>query len=115
VSDRSTWVRTGTCNPRACGAWCCRFLGHDVLTIQNAEGLSDPEFYRLRGAQIVEEAGKPTQALIYMQAFAPCSALDRDTLRCRIYEERPRTCQSFPSDPAQIEGTGCTFTFERVE
>lgn len=45
----------------------------------------------LRGRMLAEADGTPVQPFYFR-----CSALDRETRRCAIYEDRPLTCRGYP-------------------
>lgn len=97
-------VRMGECNN--CG-WCCQFNGvhRNVVEIETA----DLSFFKLRGG--VET---PNGNILYLaHEFLPCSAHNKECNKCKIYENRPQTCQEFPQIPEQIEGTPCSYWFEK--
>ncbi len=102
--------RCGECNH--CG-WCCDFeaVRRNVVQANDGETLhpSDRRFYELRGGVTVDNGRK---ILMVVHEYAPCSAYNKDCKRCKDYDNRPLTCQEFPSMPGQIEGTPCSFWFE---
>jgi Fe-S-cluster containining protein len=105
--------RKGECNH--CG-WCCQFDGVHRNIVSPPDGVpqlhpSDRKFYELRGGQS-PDGGRTIRYLV--QAYAPCSAHDKERKRCTIYDDRPLSCTEFPSIPGQIEGTPCSFWFEDV-
>lgn len=104
-------VRFGECNN--CG-WCCQFDGIHRNVVEHLDGNdmiheSDQQFYRLRGGKIID-GGK--RILYVVQSYAPCSAHNQMDLKCKVYDNRPISCQEFPSTPEQIEGTPCSYWFE---
>lgn len=104
------WARRGICS--GCG-WCCEFIGRRLLQIIPAPGPGqrDPDwaFYRVRGFS--RDGGTKVQLPIGLHA--PCWEHDAAAQRCKIYETRPPTCRAFPERPEQIEGTPCSYWFER--
>ena len=110
VITLSGWRRHGECNN--CG-WCCVMIGRRALTItpKPAPGEVEPDwaFLKVRGFVRAKD-GRATQAI---ELHAPCWEHDAEKLRCTIYEDRPPTCRAFPVDPTQIEGTPCSYYFER--
>ena len=108
----SEWVLKGECNH--CG-WCCQFHMLIRLTVpsKTPERLT-PDlqiFYSLRGAV----KGDDGRMRLIVHGFAPCSAHDNGLVkRCTIYEDRPQVCRDFPQAPDQLEGTPCSYWFERT-
>ena len=96
------WVRKGECN--GCG-FCCQSIALVELEFPNL--LADPEFLKVRG---IQPNGKKLLHII-----DPCSKLDLQTNRCTIYENRPKTCRDFPSEPDLIVDTPCSYWFENTE
>jgi Fe-S-cluster containining protein len=68
-----------TCD--ACAAVCCRL---EVLLVTET---GVPRRYRRRNLGGVDSMDRLDDGW--------CAALDRDTLRCRIYEQRPLICREF--------------------
>jgi len=102
------WTRHGDCNH--CG-WCCQAIGHIALNYQMGPS-SDVYFYQVRGFKF-DHIGKvmsKERAVIY----DPCPQHDVDKLRCKIYENRPKTCQEFPTKPELIQGSPCCYWFTRA-
>jgi len=103
--------RRGECNH--CG-WCCQFEGVRRNVVRAPDGglvhPDDVHFYTLRGGRVTSD-GRAVLYVVYDSA--PCSA-HHVNKSCSIYENRPLTCQEFPSAPAQIEGTPCSHWFEEV-
>lgn len=105
------YERKGDCNN--CG-WCCQFEAVNQCTAAaEVKGAnldpSDLAFYQLRGGRSPDN-GKTVRYLVH--AFAPCAAHDVEGETCKIYENRPNICRTFPSNPDQIEGTPCSHWFE---
>lgn len=96
-----TWVRKGECN--GCG-FCCRTIALVQLEFPNL--LSDPEFLKVRG---IAPNGVKT-----LHVIDPCSQLSEDN-KCNIYEDRPKTCVDFPSEPDLVVDTPCSYWFENTE
>ena len=65
----------------SCGACCCRF---EVLLITDT-GVPD------KFIEADEWGGQAMRRL----GDGWCAALDRNTMRCRIYEKRPQVCRDF--------------------
>ena len=123
----TAWVRKGECNH--CG-WCCQFLGRRSLfqafNLVGADGQPDHlrmqfkgnsddydrRYLELRGVKITDERKRVGHATIGI--YLPCTAHDKDAGRCRVYEQRPRTCRDFPWAPEQVVGIPCSFWFERT-
>jgi Fe-S-cluster containining protein len=105
-------TRHGECNH--CG-WCCEYEGKTVAQVENPKGVSDPRYYRLRGFVLDHREGIPVMArrTVWMRAVCPEFQGAKVTERCGIYQDRPETCQAFPTRPAQIVGTPCSYWFER--
>ena len=82
-TSAGTVVTCATC--RAC---CCRLevmiMGDDEVPVE----LTEPDHW---GGRIMARS-----------ADGWCAALDRDTLRCRIYEHRPTVCRDY-----QMGGSEC--------
>lgn len=105
-----SYIRKGDCN--GCG-WCCQFEAVHRCTATSPSGKlseSDQRFYLLRGAR-VSAGGEIAQYL--MHAYVPCEAYE-EARGCSIYETRPDICRDFPSSPEQVEGSPCSFWFERT-
>ena len=101
------WEKRGECNN--CG-WCCQYMGRRTMHITGGEEF-DVRYIALRG-------GVPTDAParkydLPIAIHAPCTAHDAEGTRCRVYATRPRTCQDFPWEPAQVQGIPCSYWFER--
>jgi len=102
------WVREGECNH--CG-WCCEQTGQMHATVA-LTSKSDVTYYRVRGFQIHHEEGVPVQARALVDVRLLCP--EHEGERCRSYEQRPQTCRDFPSHPAQIQHTPCSYTFKEA-
>ncbi len=105
--------RKGECNN--CG-WCCQFDGIHRNVVEHLDGQgaihpSDQQFYGLRGGQIIDGGRR---ILYVVQSYAPCSAHNKETKQCNIYDNRPLSCIEFPAIPEQIEGTPCSYWFETI-
>jgi len=110
--DEVKYARKGECN--GCG-WCCQFLMMLRMTVpdRSPEPLTPDmeKFYSLRyGVK-----GEDNRMRLTVHGFAPCQAHDNEAKRCAIYEDRPQSCKDFPTTPEQIEGTPCSYWFERGE
>lgn len=96
-----TWVRKGECN--GCG-FCCQAIAYVQLDFPNL--VDDQEFLKVRG--IFPDGTKR------LHVIDPCSKLLPDN-KCEIYEDRPKTCRDFPTEPALIIDTPCSYWFENTE
>lgn len=104
------WVRKGECNH--CG-YCCQFMGGRLMAFEHKpiSGEVDMEFLKMRGVSFRNDG----KAEMWADLYVPCVNHDSEAKRCRIYDERPRTCHLFPQLPEQIIGTPCSYWFERGE
>ena len=111
VTTPDGWTRRGECNH--CG-WCCEFIGRRIFTItpRPAPGQReiDWDFLRVRG---FNRTG--VKASLPIGLHAPCWEHDVAAQRCKIHDTRPATCRAFPERPEQIDGTPCSYYFERVQ
>lgn len=102
----TTWTRHGECN--GCG-FCCTAFARQAI-VRDASSVADPAFYRARGFKTVSVDGVDRLVLFaWLQAECP-EHVDQS---CRIYADRPRTCQEFPTVPADVVGTPCSYWFEQ--
>lgn len=98
-------VRKGECN--GCG-YCCRVIGR--VQLQWPEQVNDPAFLDVRG---IERDGTK-----WIDVVDPCPKLEElpsEGTSCTIWANRPQTCQAFPTRPADVEGTPCSYWFEDEE
>lgn len=109
------WVRRGECN--GCG-WCCVYIGKRPTMRITGGPEFDRAYVELRGGRLVDPAANRYELPVWLRA--PCSAFKPYSLaepdspgRCAIYDRRPRVCQDFPWEPAQVQGTPCSYWFER--
>lgn len=101
--------RKGECNH--CN-WCCQFISILRVTVPESSLTPDSErLYALRNGV----RGEDGKMRFCSHQFLPCTAHDKEAQRCRIYDNRPEVCQTFPGIPDQIEGTPCSFWFEGVD
>jgi Fe-S-cluster containining protein len=112
-----TWTRHGECN--GCG-FCCESVSRDVLVRTEEQVAVDKPFYLARGFQPTTIDGE-RRYVLFAWLVAPCPELKKETwaygtqYRCRIYEHRPETCQTFPRLPQDIVGTPCSYWFTHGE
>jgi Fe-S-cluster containining protein len=99
------WTRYGECN--GCGH-CCEMFTRDVV-VRNIDAEYDPAFYRARGFQPMTISGHTRHVLLGWMA-APCP--EHTPTGCKVYDTRPKTCQTFPRVPADIVGSPCSYWFE---
>ena len=104
----STFVRKGDCN--GCG-WCCQFLSVLRVTVPVAIAKDEDQarFFTLRHAV----TGPDGRMRFLAHQFAPCISHDNVNKCCTVYAERPQVCSQFPVSPDHIEGTPCSYWFER--
>jgi Fe-S-cluster containining protein len=99
-----TWTRHGTCN--GCGH-CCETAGRMPL-VRDLAAVDDAFFYQARGFRPTLVDGRMVHVL-WADLVAPCPHHGDG---CRIYAERPATCQAFPVHPRDIVDTPCSYWFE---
>lgn len=107
--------RKGECNH--CG-WCCQFVAIHPSTIraQDQDGNptelapDDARFYQLRHGALAPDR---RSVRLVIHHFSPCSEHDEKAQRCKDYDNRPNACRTFPQTPEQIEGTPCSYYFEK--
>lgn len=108
------YVRVGKCDPKKCGAFCCR-IGAQVIHFDNSKDDKDRlKYYEAVGMQHI---GNFKGEKVYAYNIA-CKHLCR--LRCGIHDKRPTICREFPSDPSQYwyqlaVANGCTYRFKKVK
>lgn len=108
------WKRTGRCDPKQCGAFCCR-TGAIMTCINKDENFKDhKKYYELQNMQEIGEI----DGSIIMSNRVACAALRG--LRCSIHKKRPITCKQFPLSPTQdfykiAKQHGCTYSFKQVK
>jgi Fe-S-cluster containining protein len=99
------WTRHGECN--GCGFCCTTFARQPI--VRDPLAVADQAFYRARGFKTVPIDGSDRLVLFaWLQAECP-EHVDNG---CRIYDDRPQTCKSFPTVPADIAGTPCSYWFD---
>lgn len=97
--ESNTWVRKGECSH--CG-WCCENIGRFEIVAPTR----DKQYALIRGARETAEG-----MVIAGDFCAPCPQhIDN---RCAIYDNRPKTCVDFPSEPNEIVNIPCSYWFER--
>jgi len=102
------WERKGDCN--SCG-WCCQFLQVQRMTVLPHAVTPDiARCYLLRNGVQTEDGS----VQIITHIFSPCQAHDAIGKKCTIYADRPEACKVFPTFPEQIEGSPCTYWFEKT-
>jgi Fe-S-cluster containining protein len=100
-----TWTRHGECNN--CGH-CCQTFKRDIV-VRDPATVADPAFYEARGFTPVMVDGQERLMLTgWMQAPCPAHAGGG----CLIYHDRPQTCQSFPTAPADVVDSPCSYWFD---
>lgn len=83
----------------ACGR-CCTFVefeGHPSPTSDERTWLDYHDFL----VEEVEECGEATAKIIVQ---VPCKMLDKSTMKCTVYDERPNVCRLFLCSDARKEG-----------
>jgi len=95
-----TWIRKGECD--MCG-FCCESIAQISLDFTPT---GDPEWMKVRGL--------PPSGIKWFHIVDPCPQLSEEKL-CKIYEDRPKTCVNFPSDPHELVNAPCTYWFEDDE
>jgi Fe-S-cluster containining protein len=108
LTETDGWQRFGECNH--CGH-CCQFEGSQRLTFDQRENpaLFDIRYFKLRGYEV--EGG---QATAVVHAYKPCPKFEKTATGggCTVYQERPKTCRNFPTNPLQMLETPCSYWFE---
>jgi Fe-S-cluster containining protein len=99
------WTRHGSCN--GCG-FCCTTFARQAI-VRDAAAVADPAFYRVRGFTPMTVDGAEKLVLFaWLQAECP----EHVDGGCRVYDDRPQTCRAFPTVPADIVDTPCSYWFE---
>jgi len=123
------WVRTGRCNPKSCGAFCCR-IGPLMISIGNEKKDKERKLYyestglvhigssKQKTFKKPESKKKTWEEIHHYAMMNPCKHLKN--LRCNIHKKRPFICKDFPEDPNQVwyklaKKHGCTYRFKRVK
>lgn len=80
------------CNVAKCKAICCTY------TVFHWPIRSDEirKYFDLHGIECVNDDGGG----LWLKAPLPCKAFDPDTLRCKIYIDRPNACRIYPTKPS---------------
>lgn len=104
------WKRTGRCQPKKCGAFCCR-VGPMMCCV---DGKDEERFYKLQGMVPIAKVGKQK----IMTHRMSCMALK--VLGCGIYKTRPNICKDFPGCPEQkfyrvCKQNGCNYRFVQIK
>lgn len=107
------WTRHGECSH--CG-WCCQYGAWSTAVVENAQGLSDPQYYRVRGWVLHHVEGVPVQATARIAHYQPCPSFVgvAGVPGCRLIGDpgRPATCHAFPTEPRQVRDIPCSYWFE---
>lgn len=103
------WTRHGECNN--CAA-CCQFVAFNVPLLMPLRscGTRERDYYKTRGLRILNHQNNPHVAL-HGQLWNPCQHHDAQAKACTIYEDRPKWCGEFPTEPGQILRTPCSYWF----
>lgn len=110
-NDITFWKRFGECN--GCGH-CCRLIATIEFTHPSPIRTPGEErFLRTRGYTIDGQ-----RAWMMADVVKPCPELVApagESTQCRVYEDRPETCVEFPTTPAQVRYTPCSYWFENED
>ena len=109
------YKRVGRCQPKKCGAFCCR-IGPYILRVPKdklGKPKDDPRYYYYNGCMNIHETSK----YIYLAQNVACGKLRGSG--CSIYKDRPKICQEFPASPDHewyqvAKAHGCTYRFKKV-
>jgi Fe-S-cluster containining protein len=85
-----------------CGAQCCRAPGHFSLDHLELDRLNRLGAQLGVAVRIFRRTSKPfvgNYVLDFSNNGGACPFLDRDSSLCRIYDERPRACRHYPTEP----------------
>ena len=109
------WKRTGRCQPKKCGAFCCR-VGPLMtkITEKRKDRTNALRYYQLQG---MFELGQVDGCPI-LSSRTSCSALRG--LSCGVHKTRPTICREFPHIIDQdyyrlAKQHGCTYRFKQVK
>ena len=109
------WIKKGKCNPKACGAFCCRIgIASKEKKMDKAKRHGNYfEFFGMKKFTILWNKKKES----YYALDKPCKFLSIKN-KCKIHKNRPETCKLFPQSPEWVfylmaKKAGCTFSFEK--
>lgn len=108
------YIRTGRCNPKACGVFCCRT--GPIMTKYNRKGKrakDDIKYYEMQNMRPIGNL----DGCVVLSSRVACAALRG--LRCGIHKNRPSICKEFPMSKDQdfykiAVKHGCTYRFKKV-
>ena len=112
--ERVKWKRVGRCDPRKCGAFCCR-MGPLMREYRKNEAYA--KFLMMFGWSVVHEFKERGKTY---QVFSTCKSCPHlKGIRCNIHKKRPRICRNFPESRDMrwyevAKAHGCTYRFVRV-
>jgi len=104
--DGQLYELQGSCNPKGCGAWCCR----NMLFKAKKVNIDDVEYFRLHDCEVVERGDD-------LFVFVPqdCRLLDKHSLTCNGYENRPRACLKYAMKATDLfKSDKCTLRWAPV-
>jgi Fe-S-cluster containining protein len=97
IIDTKVYKLSGTCDPRRCGAFCCRFSQMKVKNITRDER----EYFIHHGCEIKDQGN-----LAHVLMPTPCTKLDTESqppgMSCTIYETRPQICRKYARMPTEL-------------
>lgn len=109
-STQTTYYkRVGRCQPKKCGAFCCRM---GPLLLLNSTPPKTNDLYSVFGWKN-EKVGD--LRVVYQNQ--PCSKLSN--LKCTIQKTKPQGCVDFPHSPDHnwyklAKKNGCTYNFVKI-
>lgn len=86
IIDSKLHELKGICDTSRCDAWCCRHMLFKAKKVN----IDDDEYFRFHDCEIIERGDN-------LFVFVPkdCGLLDKHSLRCKGYSNRPRVCMRY--------------------
>ena len=107
-------IRTGKCNPKMCGAVCCR-IGPHLLVRTAGEASKEYPLYDFFRWAVINFPGKKGISIAYPDQ--KCKHLRG--LKCSIHKKKPIHCKVWPNSRDNwyrlARMNGCTYRFKKKE
>ncbi len=106
---KAAYKRTGRCQPKKCGAICCRLTAVNNFSKEETEYI---KFYEIHGYKKIKIGNR-----IVMYLEQACLQLNKT--KCNIHENKPNPCKVFPEVKSLMwfklcKKLGCTYRFKKV-